>query len=117
MTREKIINTLRKLGIRTEEELELNGTLGLELEPNGNKILFLNDTQIGSLYKENDNYKIEIDPCMLFINKDIDKQLKDLASIATCENFESLQYIYNKTKMYLNNIETFIKYYKENNNE
>lgn len=116
MTIEEIINTLRKLGIRTEDELELNGTLGLELEPNGNKILILNDTQIGSLYKENDNYKIEIDTCMSFLNKnDIDKQLKDLASISTCENIESLQYIYNKTKMYLNNIETFIKYYKENN--
>ena len=113
MDKEEIINNLRKMGIRTEYELELTGTLGLELEPNGNKILFLNDTQIGSLYKENDNYKIEIDPCMSLLTRNIDKQLKDLAFITTCENIESLEYIYNKTKMYLNNIETFIKYYKE----
>lgn len=115
MTKEEIINTLLKMGIRTEDELELTGTLGLELEPNGNKILFLNDTQIGSLYKENDSYKVEIDPCMSLVNKNIDKQLKELTSISTCENIESLEYLYNKTKMYLNNIETFIKYYKENN--
>ena len=115
MDKEEIINTLRKMGIRTEDELELAGTMGLELEPNGNKILFLNDTQIGTLYKEDNNYKIEIDPCMSFINKNIDKQLKDIACITTCENLESIEYLYNKTKMYLNNLETFIKYYKENN--
>lgn len=117
MDKEEIINTLRKLGIRTETELELTGSLGLELIPTGNKILFLDDAQIGSLYKEDDSYKIEIDPCMSLINKDIDKQLKELASITTCENIESLEYLYNKTKNKLNNLETFIKYYKEIHNE
>lgn len=117
MGEEEIINTLRKLGIRTETEIEFTGSLGLDLIPTGNKILFLDDTQIGTLYKEDDIYKIEIDTCMSLINKDIDKQLKELASIVTCENIESLEYLYNKTKMCLNNIETFIKYYKETHDE
>lgn len=117
MDKEEIINTLRKLGIRTETEIEFTGSLGLDLIPTGNKILFLDDTQIGTLYEEDDNYKIEIDTCMSLINRDIDKQLKELSSIVTCENIESLEYIYNKTKMCLNNIETFIKYYKETHDE
>lgn len=112
MTKEEIINTLLKMGIRTEDELELTGVMGLELEPNGNKILYMCNTQLGSLYKEDDNYKIEIDPCSTLISSDVTRNLKDLASITTCENIESLEYLYHKTKTYLNNIETFIKYYK-----
>lgn len=113
MTKEEIISTLLKMGIRTEDELEFTGCLGLELEPNGNKILYLCDTRLGSLDKDDEgNYKIDIDQWFTTKSSNVTNNLKDLTSITTCENIESLEYLYNKTKMYLNNIETFIKYYK-----
>ena len=107
MTKEEIINTLSKLGIRTEDA---TGTLGIEIEPNGNKILYLGNIHIGTLFKDNNDYKIKIKTHISFDNTPTYKQLNTLVSITTCENMESIDTLEDIAEAYLNNLKTFLNY-------
>lgn len=114
MTKEEIINTLSKLGIRTEDA---TGTLGIEIEPNGNKILYLGNIHIGTLFKDNNDYKIKIKTHISFDNTPIYKQLNTIDSITTCENMESIDTLEDIAEVYLSNLRTFLNYYRLRNDE